>query len=87
MNVESIAVPEGRPLTFADFAGWFSRVRGGLGGRQHTVETAQDGQGQDDLAVCVALAGTAQQVADAPDERGDLGVRLDGYGGIVPGWE
>ncbi|NLN01655.1 MAG: DUF1186 domain-containing protein [Lentisphaerae bacterium] len=27
--VESIAVPEGRPLAFADFAAWFSRVRGG----------------------------------------------------------
>lgn len=27
--VESIAVPAGRPLTFADFAIWFSRLRGG----------------------------------------------------------
>jgi hypothetical protein len=28
--VQSIAVPPGRPLAFADFAGWFARVRGGV---------------------------------------------------------
>ena len=56
-----------------------ARVRGedlGLGRRQQAVETAQHRQGQDDLAVLVALVGPAQQVADAPDEVGELGVAI-----------
>lgn len=38
------------------------------------------GEGQDDLAILVPLVGAAKQVADAPDEAGDLGVSLGGHG-------
>ena len=44
----------------------------GLGRREQTVEAAQNRQRQNDLAVLVALVGPAQQVADAPDEVGEL---------------
>ena len=45
-----------------------------LGRREQAVEAAQHRQRQDDLAVFVPLVRTAEQVADAPDEVGELGV-------------
>ncbi len=48
----------------------------GLRRRQQAVKAPQDGQRENDLAVLVALVGPAQQVADPPDEGGDLGVGL-----------
>ena len=52
---------------------------GGLGRREDAIEPAQDGERQDDLAVFVPLVGAAEQIADAPDESGDLGVRFGGH--------
>ena len=48
----------------------------GLGRREEAVEAAQHRQRQDDLAVLVPLVWAAEQVADAPDEVGELGVGL-----------
>ena len=42
---------------------------------EHAVEAPEHGEGEDDLAVLVALVGAAQQVADAPDEGRQLGMR------------
>ena len=42
---------------------------------EHAVEAPEHGEGEDDLAVLVALVGPSEQVADAPDERRQLGVR------------
>ncbi len=42
--------------------------------REDAVEPPQDGKRQDDLAVFVPFVGAAQEIADAPDEAGDLGV-------------
>jgi hypothetical protein len=49
----------------------------GLGGRQQAVEAPQNRQRQNDLAVLVALVRPAKQVADAPDEVGELRVGVD----------
>ena len=48
----------------------------GLGRREQAVEAPQHRQWQDDLAVLVPLIWPAEQVADAPDEVGELGVGL-----------
>ena len=43
-----------------------------LGAGQHAVETAQDGERQDDVLVMAAPEGVADQVGDAPEEADDL---------------
>ncbi len=50
-----------------------------LGGLQHAVEAAQDGEGEDDLAVLGLLVVAAQEVGDGPDEGGEvrIGHRVD----------
>lgn len=45
-----------------------------LRGREQAVESPEDGHRQNDLAVFVPLVRPAEQVADAPDEVGDLAV-------------
>ena len=37
------------------------------------------GERQDDLAILVPLVGAAQQIADAPDEAGDLGMGFSSH--------
>src|SRR5207302_4914191 len=54
-------------------------------GSQQAVEAAEDGEGEDDLAVLVALVGTAEQVADVPDEAGELGVSFCGHAAGLTG--
>ena len=44
---------------------------GGLGGLQHAVQPAQDGEGEDDFAVVGLLVIATQQVSDGPDEGGE----------------
>ena len=56
-----------------------ARLRGG----EQAVEAPQHGQRQDDLAVLVALVRPPEQVADAPEEAGEPGMRLLGHG--LPG--
>ena len=41
---------------------------------QHAVESAQDGQRQDNVLVLAALERVADQVGDAPEEADDLAV-------------
>ncbi len=53
--------------------------RGGLRRRENATEAAQDGERQDDLAVFVPLVGPAQEIADAPDEAGELGMGFGGH--------
>ena len=48
----------------------------GLGGRQQGIEATQNRQRENDLAVLVALVRTSKQVADTPNEVGQLGVVL-----------
>src|SRR4051812_45965737 len=50
-----------------------------FGRSENAVKSAQDREWQDDLAVLVALVWTTEQVADAPDEVGDLGMGLGGH--------
>ena len=59
----------------------------GLGRRQQAVEAAQHGERQDDLAVLVALVGAAEQIADAPDEAGELGMGFGGHGWLSWRWD
>jgi hypothetical protein len=47
--------------------------------RENGIKPAQDGEWQDDLAVFVSLVGASEQITDAPDEVGDLGVRFGGH--------
>ena len=47
---------------------------GGLGGFQHAIETAEDRERQDDLAVFGLLVVAAQEIGDGPDEGGEIGV-------------
>ncbi|MDP2823101.1 MAG: hypothetical protein Q8O52_10565 [Sulfuritalea sp.] len=49
-------------------------AHGGLGGFQHAVETAQDGERENDLAVFGLLVITAQEIGDGPDEGREVGV-------------
>ena len=46
---------------------------GGLGGLQYAVETADDGQGEDDLAILMRLERAGQLVGNGPDEIGFFG--------------
>ena len=43
-----------------------------LGRGQHTVQSAQHGERQDDLAVVGLLVIAAQQIGDGPDEGGEV---------------
>ena len=52
---------------------------GGLGGLQHAIETAEDGERQDDLAVFGLLVVAAQEIGDGPDEGGEIGVGHAGW--------
>lgn len=54
---------------------------GGVCRRQDGIEAAKDREGEDDLAVFVPFIGSAQEVADGPDEAGDLGVGFGGHAG------
>jgi hypothetical protein len=45
-----------------------------LGGSKNAIKSTQDREWQDDLAVLVALVWATEQVADAPNKAGDLGV-------------
>jgi len=45
-----------------------------LGGLEDAVETAEDREGEDDLAVLLLLVVAAQEVGDGPDEGGAVGV-------------
>ena len=47
---------------------------GGLGGLQHAIETAKDGERQNDLAVFGLLVVAAQEIGDGPDEGGKIRV-------------
>ncbi len=49
---------------------------GVLGGLKDTVQTADDGERQDDLAVLGLLVVPAQEVSHAPDEGGVVADRL-----------
>ena len=51
----------------------------GLGRREEAIEAAQHGQRQDDLAVFVPLVRPPEQVADAPDEVGELRVGVSEF--------
>ena len=51
-----------------------------LGGLQHTVQAAQDSEGQDDLAVLGLFVVATRQVGYGPDEGRQVGVA---YGGMV----
>lgn len=51
------------------------RQHGVLGGLQHTVQTAEDGKGQDDLALFGLLVVATQEVGDRPDKGGKVGIR------------
>ena len=45
-----------------------------FGRGEQAIEAAQHSQRQDNLAVLIALVRPSQQVADAPDEVGELGM-------------
>jgi hypothetical protein len=65
------------PLGF-DSGVFFQHLR--LRRHQDAIETPQNGERQDDFAILVPLVGAAEQVADAPDEAGDLRVAFSGHG-------
>ena len=50
----------------------------GLGGCEQAVKPPQHCEGQDHLSVFIALVWSTEEIADAPDEAGELGV------GFVP---
>ena len=56
------------------------RQHGGLGGSENAIEAPQDGERQDHAAIFIPLVRTAEQIADAPDEVGDLRVGFGGHG-------
>jgi hypothetical protein len=53
----------------------------GMANRMDAIELSQDGEREDDLAILVPLVGATEQIADAPDEAGDLKVGFRGHGG------
>ncbi len=55
----------------------------GLRRREDAIESAQDRQRQDDLAIFVPFVRAAEQIADAPDEVGDLRVGFSGHS-VIP---
>ncbi len=44
------------------------------------IEAAQDGEREDDLAILVPLVRAAKEIADAPNDAGDLGMIFSGHG-------
>ena len=44
------------------------------GGLQHTVQTAQHGEGEDDFALLRLLVVATKQVGDGPEEGGEIGI-------------
>ena len=52
---------------------------GGLGRCQDAIEATEDGERKDDFAILISLVRPAEQVADAPDETGDLGMSFGGH--------
>ena len=56
---------------------------GGLGGFEHAIEPAQNGEGQNDLAVLRLLVIAAEQIGDGPDEGGEVGVGHGAFRGCV----
>ena len=56
---------------------FFQHLR--FGWREDAIEAAQDGEREDDLAVFVPLVRAAEEIADAPDEAGDLRVSFSGH--------
>ncbi len=63
---------------------------GGFGGGEDAVEAAEDGEGEDDLAVFGLLEVAAEEVGDRPDESGEalIGHAADGGkgGSTTAGW-
>lgn len=53
---------------------------GGLRRRKDAIEATKHGKRQDDLTIFVALVRSPEQVADAPDEIGKLGMRFGVHG-------
>ena len=73
--------PSGRPLEEALAHALVPACVPGVGVKHHllrllqsAVEAPQDRQGEDDLAVLVSFVRATEQVADAPDEVGELGM-------------
>lgn len=52
------------------------------GGLQHTVQTAQHGEGEDDFALLRLLVVATKQVGDGPEEGGEIGISHAGKGDI-----
>ena len=57
---------------------FFEHLR--LGRREQAIEPPQHRQRQNDLAILVPLVRSAEQVADAPDEVGELGMGFRAHG-------
>ena len=53
---------------------------GRLGGLEHAVEAAQDGEREDHLAVVGLLEVASEKIGDGPDEGGEVGV---GHGELL----
>ena len=73
---EGLGIKAGRLTLF------FFCEDGGLGGLKDAVQTAEDGEWEDDLAVFRLFVVAAQQVGDGPDEGGEIGA-----GHYLRGWE
>jgi hypothetical protein len=54
-----------------------------LGGGQHAVEAAQDGEAQDHVLVLAALEGVSDEVRDLPEEADDLAMVHLGLGRLA----
>ena len=50
------------------------RQDGVFGGLQHAVQTAQDGEREDDFAILRLLVVATKQIGDRPDEGGEVGI-------------
>ena len=73
-ELAGLAQQEGLGIQAGRLAGFLLGQHGGLGGFQHAIQAAQDGEGQDDLAVFGLLVVAAQEVGDGPDEGGKVGI-------------
>ena len=51
----------------------------GLGWREDTIKSAQDSQRKNHFAVLIAFVRAAEQIADAPDKAGELGMSFSGH--------
>jgi hypothetical protein len=50
-----------------------------FGWSEDAIKAAQDCEREDDLAILVSLVGATKEVANAPDEAGDLGMGFSGH--------